>query len=134
MRAINTRLAGLAILGTCVIGVLGQPPAVPPPPAPPPAVPPQAVPTQVGQPPAAQEKPAAVVNGEAIQMAEVRAVLDTRPSPVVLTAAQQRELRHAALDMLVDDMLMRQFLRKNALPAQPQEVQKELDELKDALK
>ena len=82
MRAIKTSLAGLAILGTCVIGVLGQPPAV-------------------------QEKPAAVINGEAIPMAEVRAVLDLRPSPVVLTAAQQREMRQAALDMLRRALLPR---------------------------
>jgi peptidyl-prolyl cis-trans isomerase C len=86
------------------------------------------------QAPVTQEKPAAHVNGEAIAMAEVRAVLEARPSPVPLTAAQQRELRQSALDMLVDDLLMRQFLRKNALPAQPAEVQKEIEDLKDALK
>jgi peptidyl-prolyl cis-trans isomerase C len=84
--------------------------------------------------PAAKEKPAAHVNGEAIPMADVRAMLESRPSPVPLTAAQQRELRQSALDMLIDDLLMRQFLRKNAQPAQPAEIQKEIDELKDALK
>jgi parvulin-like peptidyl-prolyl isomerase len=83
---------------------------------------------------AGQDKPAAVVNGEAISIAEVMAVLEARPSPVPLTAAQQRELRQSALDMLIDDLLMRQFLRKNALPAQPAEVQKEVQELTDALK
>jgi parvulin-like peptidyl-prolyl isomerase len=87
-----------------------------------------------GQGAATAEKPAAHVNGEAIGMAEVRAALEARPSPVPLTAAQQRELRQAALDMLIDDMLMRQFLRKNALPAQPAEVDKEIGELKEALK
>lgn len=81
-----------------------------------------------------QEKPAALVNGEAISMAELKAVLDQRPSPVPLTAAQQRELRHAALDLLIDDVLMRQFLRKNAPPATAAEIQKEMDELTAALK
>ena len=80
------------------------------------------------------EKPAALVNGEPIPMADVRAIIEARPSPVPLPAAQQRELRQAALDLLIDDVLMRQFLKKNALPAQPAEVQKEIDELKEALK
>src|SRR5438552_482986 len=83
---------------------------------------------------AIQEKPAAVVNGEAIAMADVRAVLDSRPSPVPLTAAQQRDLRQAALDVLVDDLLMRQFLRKSATPAQPAEIQKEIGDLGEVLK
>lgn len=83
---------------------------------------------------APQEKPAAHVNGETVAMADVRALLDARPSPVALSAAQQRELRQAAVDMLIDDLLMRQFLRKNALPAQPAEVQKEIEDLKEVLK
>ncbi len=74
-----------------------------------------------------------MVNGEAIPMADLKALLEARPSPVPLTAVQQRELRQAAVDMLVDDTLMRQFLRKNALPAQPAEMQREIDELKLAL-
>lgn len=80
------------------------------------------------------EKPAALVNGEPISMAEVKAVLDQRPSPVPLTAAQQRELRQAALDMLVDDLLMRQFLRKHGGKVDPSMVTKELTELQDVLK
>jgi len=107
-QAIGKKLAGVAILGLCAIQAYAQ-----------------------GTAP--QEKPAALVNGEAIAMAEVKAMLEARPSPVPLTAAQQRELRQAAVDMLIDDLLMRQFLRKNALPAQPAEIQKEIDELKIAL-
>ncbi len=86
------------------------------------------------QAPANQEKSAALVNGEAIPVADLKAILDQRPSPVPLTAAQQRELRQAALDMLIDDVLMRQFLKKNAAPATAPEIQKELDDLKEALK
>jgi len=80
------------------------------------------------------EKPAAVVNGEAVALAEVKAVLDQRPSPVPLSTTQQRELRHAALDMLIDDVLMRQFLRKSSGVVATGAVEKELDELKVVLK
>ena len=34
----------------------------------------------------------------------------------------------------LDDVLMRQFLKKNALPAQAAEIQKEIDELKDLVR
>jgi parvulin-like peptidyl-prolyl isomerase len=85
----------------------------------------------LGQPPAA--KPAAVVNGEPIAASEIKALLDARPPAVPLTEAQKKELRQAAVDMLIDDMLMRQFLRKNAPPANPAEVEKEMTELKEVL-
>jgi parvulin-like peptidyl-prolyl isomerase len=76
---------------------------------------------------------AAVVNGEAIPMVEVEAILSERPSPIPLTAEQQREMRKAALNMLIDDALMRQYLRK-AMPAPSQaEVNKEMAELVDVL-
>lgn len=108
-QALWKKWMGVAILGFCAIEAMGQGTAT-------------------------REKPAAHVNGEPIAMADVRALLEARPSPVPLTAAQQRELRQSAVDMLIDDLLMRQFLRKNTLPAQPAEMQKEIDELKDALK
>lgn len=79
------------------------------------------------------EKPAAVVNGEPIAAADVRAILEQRPSPVPLPEAEKRAMRQAALDMLVDDALMRQFLRKNAPPADPVAVNKEVGELQTAL-
>ena len=85
----------------------------------------------VGQTP---EKPAAVVNGDPISVGEVKAVLEARPSPVPLPAAQQRELRQAALDMLIDDLLMRQFLRKHGGQVQAAEIQKEIDDLQAILK
>ncbi|MBI3411299.1 MAG: peptidylprolyl isomerase [Planctomycetes bacterium] len=81
------------------------------------------------------EKPAAVVNGEPIPQADLRALIDARQfSPVALSAQQQKELKQSALDMLVDDMLMRQFLRKQVKPPSAAEVGKEMDELKEALK
>ncbi len=86
------------------------------------------------QAPAGGEKPAATVNGENIVMAEVKAILDQRPSPVPLTEVQQAEMRKAAINMLIDDAIMRQFLRQNAPPANPAEVNKELAELNEVLK
>jgi len=78
--------------------------------------------------------PAAVVNGEAILMAELTAVLNQQPPPPnPLTDAQKKELARAALDMLIDDLLMRQFLRANAPAIPPAEVAKQLAELKDGL-
>jgi parvulin-like peptidyl-prolyl isomerase len=77
---------------------------------------------------------AAVVNGEAIPMAEVQAILDERPPPVPLTEEQRKEMRKAALNMLIDDALMRQYLRKYIpAPTQP-EVNQELNELVEVLK
>src|SRR3954454_23540594 len=78
----------------------------------------------------AQGKPAAVVNSEPIEMGEVQAVLKQQPpSPTPLTAQQKRDQEHMALNILIEDLLMRQYLRKNAAPAPPADVQKEIDEL-----
>jgi parvulin-like peptidyl-prolyl isomerase len=90
--------------------------------------------TVAAQGPGAAEKPAAVVNGEPIAIAEVRAILEQRPSPVPLPEAEKRAMRQAALDMLIEDALMRQFLRKSAPPADPIAVNKEIAELQEALK
>lgn len=86
------------------------------------------------QAPAGGAKPAATVNGEAIAMGEVKAILEQRPSPVPLTEAQQLEMRKAAINMLIDDAVMRQFLRQHAPPPNPAEVGKELAELDEVLK
>jgi peptidyl-prolyl cis-trans isomerase C len=87
------------------------------------------------KPAAAPAKPAAVVNGEPILMAELEAVLKNQPPPPTpLTEAQRKELQRMALDVLVDEMLMNQFLRKNARRVEPAEVTKQLAELEAALK
>lgn len=77
---------------------------------------------------------AARVNGESITLAEVKAVLDARPAPVPLNKDQERAVKKAALDMLIDDMLMRQFLRKSVPQPSTQEVEKVIGELREALK
>ena len=77
---------------------------------------------------------AARVNGEAISQTELKAVLDQRPAPVSLTKEQEREMRKAALNLLIDDVLMRQYLRRSVPQPSPGEVEKIVGELKEALK
>jgi parvulin-like peptidyl-prolyl isomerase len=90
--------------------------------------------TLAAQAPAQVDKVAIIVNGEKIQESEVRAILGTRPANVVLTAAQKKEMQDSAVNMLVDDALMRQFLKKYAAAATPQEIQKEVNDLAADLK
>lgn len=78
--------------------------------------------------------PAARVNGEDITLAEFHAIVELRPSPVPVSKELQREMRKAAVDMLIDDLLMRQFLRRHVAPANPADLQKEYDKLREALK
>jgi peptidyl-prolyl cis-trans isomerase C len=79
------------------------------------------------------DKAAARVNGEDIALAEFQAIVDLRPSPVPVSKELQSEMRKAALDMLVDDLLMRQYLRRHVAPANPADIQKEYDKLHEAL-
>ena len=86
------------------------------------------------QTPTAATQPAAVVNGESIPMADVKAILDTIPPPVVpATAEQKREMQHNVVDMLVNDLIMRQFLRQHTTPASAAAIEGEIAELKTAL-
>jgi peptidyl-prolyl cis-trans isomerase C len=85
--------------------------------------------------PSAAGKVAAVVNGEPIPLEDVEAIV--RPRPVgqsKLSEAERLELQREALDMLVDDVILRQFLRKNAAPVRPAEVTRKLSELAESLK
>jgi len=83
---------------------------------------------------AKSDKPAAIVNGETIFWSEVKAILDQRPSTTPLPKAAQDELRQAALDMLIDDMVMRQFLRKTVPLPDSKDIQKEIADLEEGLK
>jgi parvulin-like peptidyl-prolyl isomerase len=86
------------------------------------------------QTPAAKPRPVAVVNGEPIASADLENLLKKEPPQVVmLTNEQKAEMRKTALDMLIDDVLMRQFLKKNVQPVSAAAVQRELTELQDAL-
>jgi peptidyl-prolyl cis-trans isomerase C len=86
--------------------------------------------------PQAGAKPAALVNGEPIPMADVQTVLSQMPpSPTALTEAQQREQQLAAVQVLVEQALMRQYLKNaKAPPPAPAEVQKEVTDLEVALR
>jgi len=81
------------------------------------------------------QKPAAVVNGEPITQSELYAVLKTTQpeSTTPLTEAQKKEMQGTALNLLVEDLLMRQYLRKTAPAASPHEIDKEVQELVAAL-
>lgn len=80
-------------------------------------------------------KPAAVVDGTAISMAEVEAVLkQAGPTATPLTDAQRKQLQMEAVGMLIDDVLMEKFLRKNAPRVDPAEVNKKVAELEEGLK
>jgi peptidyl-prolyl cis-trans isomerase C len=85
-------------------------------------------------------KPMAVVNGQRIYRAEVDAILKRQPpSATPLTAAQQKQMQGVALDFLINDMLMKQFLQRQQVgkaPLGPQspEVSKQLAEFDAGLK
>lgn len=77
---------------------------------------------------------AARVNGEEIPVSDVDAVVNQRPSPVPVSQELQKEMRKAAVEMLIDDLLIRQYLRRNAAAPSQEDVQKEYDKLFEALK
>lgn len=86
------------------------------------------------QPPVAS-RTAAVVNGETITVAEVDAVLRMRPpASASPNETQRQEMQAEAVMLLVDEVVLRQFLQKNGPPADPKEVARRLDEIKSALK
>src|SRR5437899_6409903 len=79
-------------------------------------------------------KPAAIVDGTAITVAEVEAVLkQAGPTATPLTEAQRKQLQMEAVGMLIDDLLMEKFLRKSAPKIEPAEVNKKLAELEKSL-
>jgi peptidyl-prolyl cis-trans isomerase C len=76
----------------------------------------------------------AVVNGEAIPRIEFEAAYQQR-APVLkrVSAEQSDQLKQAVINGLVDDALFRQFLKKNAPPVDPREVEKQLKALETSL-
>jgi parvulin-like peptidyl-prolyl isomerase len=84
--------------------------------------------------PNSPDKPAALVNGEMISMADVKAALESRPYPNALKAEDIKGYRKATIDLLVEDVLVRQFLTKYAPPVAQADVTKELDSLQSHLK
>jgi parvulin-like peptidyl-prolyl isomerase len=80
-------------------------------------------------------KAVATVDGVSITMAEVEAVLkQAEPSSTPLTEAQKKQMRMEAVLVLVDDILMQQFLQKNGPTVEVKEINKKLTELQEGLK
>lgn len=80
-------------------------------------------------------RPAAVVDGQAITMAEVEAILkQAGPTATPLTEVQKRQMQLEAVGMLIDDMLMQRFLRQNGPRIEPAEIDKKVAELEEGLK
>jgi peptidyl-prolyl cis-trans isomerase C len=80
-------------------------------------------------------KPAALVDGTPIAMAEVEALVKSQgPTATPLTETQRRQLQEDALECLIQEQLLRQFLRKNGPHVEPAEVDKEIAGLIEALK
>jgi parvulin-like peptidyl-prolyl isomerase len=80
-------------------------------------------------------KPIAVVEGMPITFAEVEAVLkQAPPTPAPLTEVQRKQMQMEAVGMLIDDILLEKFLRKNGPTIPVAEVDKRVAELADSLK
>jgi peptidyl-prolyl cis-trans isomerase C len=91
--------------------------------------------TALSQNPAAPAKPVAVVDGMNITMADVEAVLRHAPkSPMPLTDVQKKQMQMEAINALIEDVLMRQFLHKQGPAVDPAEVNKKLAELQESLR
>jgi parvulin-like peptidyl-prolyl isomerase len=80
-------------------------------------------------------RPVAIVNGEPITKSEVDAVIKASRGDnfVPLTEPQKKEAIATATNMLIEDVLMRQYLRKNAQPVPQPQVDKEMKDLIDDL-
>src|SRR5260370_26195631 len=79
-------------------------------------------------------KPAAVVNGEPISMAELEAVLKQAPMAVEMPDQVRVQMRRHALAMLIDDTLMQQFIKANAPQVPKAEVDQKIAEMDADLK
>jgi peptidyl-prolyl cis-trans isomerase C len=81
-------------------------------------------------------KPAAVVNGEPISVAELDAAVKmmSGPSAVQVPDSRRRQMRMDALAMLMDNLLIQQFLRQNGPRIDPYDITKYIGELEGALK
>ncbi len=77
---------------------------------------------------------AATVNGESITLNEVDTLLKNTLPLTPLTAAQKRQMRIEVLADMIDDTLLRQFLRKNGPKVDPAEIDAQLKAFGEKLK
>ena len=77
----------------------------------------------------------ATVNGEIITLAEVDGTIKQRPAPLSApTVGQERQMRLEVLTVLIDDMLLKQFLRDHGPKIDVAEVNKQFAALEAGLK
>jgi parvulin-like peptidyl-prolyl isomerase len=89
----------------------------------------------LSQAPVSGRKQVAIVNGEPITLADVEAILKSRPiESIKLSEADYHEMQKEALNLLIDELIMHQFLVKNAPSVPTSQVNKMLGDLQDALK
>jgi parvulin-like peptidyl-prolyl isomerase len=74
----------------------------------------------------AADKVAAVVNGDAISVAEVESALKQIPQPAMpISAIQKRQQRAEMLQVMIDDKLVRQYLRQHGAEIKPMDVERQ---------
>jgi peptidyl-prolyl cis-trans isomerase C len=88
----------------------------------------------LAQPPKAESNVAATVNGESITLQEVDAVLKHTLPISPLNATQRRQMRLEVLTDLVNETLLRQFLRKHGPKVDPAEIDAQLKAYGEKLK
>jgi peptidyl-prolyl cis-trans isomerase C len=76
---------------------------------------------------------AATVNGQPIPLADLDAAVAADLRNVPVTPAQRRQLRAVVLDDFIDDLLVKQFLAKSGVKADPAEVDAQVKVLTDRL-
>jgi peptidyl-prolyl cis-trans isomerase C len=80
-------------------------------------------------------KPVAIVNGEPIAMSVLETMLKRDgPMAVAVPESVRKQQMQVALSALINEALMRQFLRKNAPPIDPKDVDARMSDLAAGLK
>jgi peptidyl-prolyl cis-trans isomerase C len=91
--------------------------------------------SMLAQQPAGGPKPPAVVNGEPITQADLDAALRAGgPIPMQLTEVQRKQRQMQVLGGLIEQALMRQFLARNNVPVDTNEINRQLGEMAAGLK
>jgi parvulin-like peptidyl-prolyl isomerase len=77
----------------------------------------------------------ALVNGEAITLGEVDAAISQRPTPLAVPSASQiRQLRVDVVTAMIDDLLLKQFMREHGAQIDPVLIDKQVAALEHSLK
>lgn len=83
--------------------------------------------------PAGNTKIAATVNGEPIRLDDVDAFIKAKLTATPLPAPQLRQIRLEVVSDLIDEVVLRQFLRKNGPKVEPIELDQHLKALTESL-